>query len=71
MRIAITGATGFIGRRICSLLQSPQYRVRALARDATAIEALARLGGVLEQQGDTPGAREAYQRYIEQGGERK
>lgn len=40
MRIAITGATGFIGRRICSLLQSPQYRVRALARDAAAARRL-------------------------------
>ncbi len=40
MRIAITGATGFIGRRICSLLQSPQYRVRALVRDAAAARRL-------------------------------
>ena len=36
MRVAITGATGFIGRHICSLLESPRYRVRALARDAVA-----------------------------------
>jgi 2-alkyl-3-oxoalkanoate reductase len=40
VRIAITGATGFIGRRICSLLESPQYRVRALARDAAAARRL-------------------------------
>lgn len=40
MRIAITGATGFIGRRICSLLESPRYRVRALARDAAAARRL-------------------------------
>jgi nucleoside-diphosphate-sugar epimerase len=40
VRIAITGATGFIGRRICSLLESPRYRVRALARNAPAARRL-------------------------------
>ena len=40
MRVAITGATGFIGRRITSLLESPQYLVRALARDAAAARSL-------------------------------
>jgi len=40
VRVAITGATGFIGRRIASLLESPQYLVRALARDADAARRL-------------------------------
>jgi len=42
VRVAITGATGFIGRRIASLLESPQYLVRALARDAALRAAVVR-----------------------------
>lgn len=32
-RIAVTGATGFIGRRLCRLLHRQGYQVRALVRD--------------------------------------
>jgi tetratricopeptide (TPR) repeat protein len=43
----------------------------ALARDPAAIEGHARLAGVLEQQGRPGEARESWQRYIDQGGERR
>ncbi|MCG3168754.1 MAG: hypothetical protein CALGDGBN_00253 [Pseudomonadales bacterium] len=33
MLVAVTGATGFIGRRVCSLLRSSGVRLRVLARD--------------------------------------
>ena len=32
--VAVTGATGFIGRRVCSLLQQRGWRVRALLRSS-------------------------------------
>ncbi|MBK6584257.1 MAG: NAD(P)H-binding protein [Gammaproteobacteria bacterium] len=40
MQIALTGATGFIGRRLCVTLAQDNHRVRALARNR---EAAARL----------------------------
>ncbi len=46
------------------------YRT-ALEREPGAVEAWARLGAVLERRGDRAGARDAYGRYLEQGGERK
>ncbi len=36
MLVAVTGATGFIGRRVCSLLRSSGYSLRVLARDPAA-----------------------------------
>jgi nucleoside-diphosphate-sugar epimerase len=38
--VAITGATGFIGQRVCSLLQQRGWRVRALLRSPARAQAL-------------------------------
>jgi nucleoside-diphosphate-sugar epimerase len=38
--VAITGATGFIGQRVCSLLHQRGWRVRALLRSPTRAQAL-------------------------------
>lgn len=42
--IAVTGATGFIGRALCAHLQASGYSVRALVRDADAAADLAASG---------------------------
>ncbi|MCB1678275.1 MAG: NAD-dependent epimerase/dehydratase family protein [Halioglobus sp.] len=42
--IAVTGATGFIGRRLCAALQDQGFAVRALARDAARAADLSRAG---------------------------
>jgi nucleoside-diphosphate-sugar epimerase len=49
--VALTGATGFIGRRLTSLLQQRGWRVRALVRDATSG---AGRSASLEQSGVSP-----------------
>ena len=38
--VAITGATGFIGQRVCSLLHQRGWRVRALLRSPQRAQAL-------------------------------
>lgn len=43
-RIAVTGATGFIGRALCAHLQANDYSVRALVRNADAASDLAASG---------------------------
>jgi uncharacterized protein (TIGR01777 family) len=46
MRILVTGATGFIGQRLCALLASREHDLVVLSRDPEAAEA--RLGGAVE-----------------------
>jgi NAD dependent epimerase/dehydratase family enzyme len=36
MNILITGATGFVGRRLCEMLHQAGHTVRALSRDSVA-----------------------------------
>jgi len=45
--LAVTGATGFIGRALCSRLISEGFSVSALVRDTTRATALARMGVTL------------------------
>lgn len=37
MKVAVTGATGFVGRPLCDLLQARGYAVRALVRNAVSV----------------------------------
>src|SRR5690348_7318951 len=48
--LLVTGATGFVGRRLCALLEPHGYRVRAAVRDGGAApigaHELVRIGGL-------------------------
>ena len=44
MKILVTGATGFIGRRACELLQTKGLQVTATGRDKAKAQYLAKLG---------------------------
>lgn len=52
MKVLVTGATGFIGRRLCPALSNAGHDVRVLLRPSTPARRLARLGAVETVTGD-------------------